>query len=107
MSEDLSMVCRCSDLDLEEIRGLIAKGYTSIDEIKRIARLGMGPCQGRTCIPLVLTELSRATGKPVAELMPATYRPLVKSVKMGAIADAAAENGDSLVTASAKGGVVW
>lgn len=86
-----SMVCRCSDLDMDEIRSLIAKGFTSVDEIKRIARLGMGPCQGRTCIPLVLQELSRATGKPVADLMPTTYRPPVKGIPMGAIADAAAE----------------
>lgn len=87
-AEHPSIVCRCSDLDMDEIRDLIAKGFHSVDEIKRIARLGMGPCQGRTCIPLVLQELSRATGKPVAELMPATYRPPVKGIPMGAIADA-------------------
>lgn len=93
MGEEMSMVCRCSDLDMDRIRALIAEGYTSIDEIKRIARLGMGPCQGRTCIPLVLQELSRATGKPVASFIPGTYRPPVKSIKMGAIADYAAANG--------------
>lgn len=85
--KDVSIVCRCSDLDLEEIRGWIKKGYTSIDEIKRMARLGMGPCQGRTCIPLVLSELSKATGKPISELSPGTYRPPTKGIKLGAVAD--------------------
>ena len=85
-----SIVCRCSDLDINEIRALIAKGYTSVDEIKRIARLGMGPCQGRTCTPIVLQELARATGKNIADLNPGTYRPPVKAIKMGAIVDYAA-----------------
>ena len=87
MNDDLSIVCRCSDLDLEEVRRLIKEGYTSVDEIKRIARLGMGPCQGRNCIPLVLNEISRATGTPVDKLNPGTYRPVVKSIALGELAD--------------------
>ena len=87
MSDNNSMICRCSDLSVQDVRDLIAQGYTTVDEIKRIARLGMGPCQGRTCVPLVLAELSRATGKPVSELAPGTYRPPVRSIKLGAIAD--------------------
>ncbi|MDR1703211.1 MAG: (2Fe-2S)-binding protein [Clostridiales bacterium] len=81
------MVCRCNDLDLDNIRDLMKKGFTSIDEIKRVSRLGMGPCQGRNCIPLVLGELSRFLGKPVSELDPGTYRPVVKSVSLGAVAE--------------------
>ncbi|MCL2415957.1 MAG: (2Fe-2S)-binding protein [Defluviitaleaceae bacterium] len=83
-SENLqaSVVCRCNDLDLEEIRALIAQGYTSVNEIKREARLGMGPCQGRNCLPIVLSELSRALKKPIAQLVPGTYRPVVKSVAL-------------------------
>ena len=38
MSED-NIICRCSDLDLDEIRGYIAKGYTTVEEIKRLARV--------------------------------------------------------------------
>lgn len=82
-----STVCRCNDLTLEEIRDYIKQGYTSVDEIKRMARLGMGPCQGRSCLPIVLGELSRATGRPAAELCPGTYRPVVKSIKLGALAE--------------------
>lgn len=82
-----SIVCRCNDLDIEQVRELIAQGFTSVDEIKRVSRLGMGPCQGRNCIPLVLNELAKATGKPVSELDPGTYRPVVKSVPLGAVAD--------------------
>jgi len=85
--EDKTIVCRCSDVTLKDIRVLIAKGYTTFDEIKRISRVGMGPCQGRTCAQIVLREISLATGKPISEIMPGTYRPPVKAIKMGAVSD--------------------
>ena len=87
MSEENSILCRCSDLDLSEVRKLIQDGHTTIDDLKRCARLGMGPCQGRTCIPLALQEISRATGTPVSELDPGRVRPPVKSIPLGMIAD--------------------
>jgi len=80
------IVCRCNDLTVEDIRDYIAQGYHSIDEIKRVTRLGMGQCQGRNCIPIVMNELSRALGIPVAELEPANFRPSIKSIKLGQLA---------------------
>ena len=55
---DETIICRCSDVTLGRVRELISQGYTSMDEIKRITRLGMGPCQGKTCSLLVMRELS-------------------------------------------------
>ena len=81
-----SIICRCSDITREELHQLIAQGHTSIDEIKRVSRLGMGPCQGRTCIPLAIRELSQILQKPMAELAPATHRPVVTSIKLGQLA---------------------
>ena len=88
---DNSIVCRCSDLTKDDIKKLIEKGYTTFDEIKRISRAGMGPCQGRTCMPLILREISILTGKPISEIMPGTYRPPVKAITLGQIAEAAYE----------------
>jgi len=87
IKEDTGIICRCSDIDINEIRSYIEKGLTTIDEIKRFSRLGMGPCQGRTCIPLVMRELSIALGKPMDSFSPGTYRPIVKSIKLGDLAD--------------------
>ena len=84
---DSSIVCRCNDMTIDELRALIAQGHTSVEELKRIARSGMGPCQGRNCLPIILNELSRALNKPVAELAPGSYRPVVKSIKLGDLAD--------------------
>ncbi|HON43695.1 MAG TPA: (2Fe-2S)-binding protein, partial [Bacillota bacterium] len=51
--DDNIVICRCEDITLSEIRDLIAQGYHTIDEIKRVSRAGMGPCQGRTCRQLI------------------------------------------------------
>lgn len=80
---DNTIVCRCEEITLGEIREYIRKGYRSLDEIKRISRAGMGPCQGRTCRQLIMQEIARATGKPMAELNMPTFRPPAKPVKLG------------------------
>ncbi|MBN2260407.1 MAG: (2Fe-2S)-binding protein [Clostridiales bacterium] len=84
--EEKTIICRCSDVTLKEVRDLIREGYTEPDEIKRILRTGMGPCQGRTCGPLILREVAIMTGRTIDEIVPFTYRPPSKGIKMGAIA---------------------
>jgi len=83
---EAAIICRCSDLDTDDIRRFIAEGHTTVDAIKRLTRLGMGPCQGRTCIPLIIRELANCLGKPLEAFKPATYRPVVKSIKLGDLA---------------------
>ena len=79
---DNTMVCRCEEVTLGEIRELIRKGYQNLDEIKRIARCSMGPCQGRTCRQLVMQELTRATGIKASELRMTTFRPPAKPISL-------------------------
>jgi len=55
------IVCRCEDIDEEEIIKAIEEGYTDFEELRKILRIGMGPCKGRTCIPLVLKILADLT----------------------------------------------
>ncbi len=43
--DDDTIICRCEDITWGEIRKQLDKGYTTLDEIKRITRAGMGPCQ--------------------------------------------------------------
>lgn len=91
--DENTIICRCSDITLKEIRELISKGYTSVEEIKRITRAGMGPCQGRTCENLILREIAAFKGVDISELNVATRRPVVKGITLGQIASA---GGDSL-----------
>jgi len=85
-AQDTGIVCRCNDLDIRQVRALIAKGYTTLPELKQMARLGMGPCQGRNCLPIVASELSKVLGIPVAELSAGSFRPMVKSIELGDLA---------------------
>ncbi|MCR4431016.1 MAG: (2Fe-2S)-binding protein [Tepidanaerobacteraceae bacterium] len=85
MTKSKTIICRCEDVTLEEIEAVIEKGYTSMDEIKRITRCGMGQCQGRTCRTLLLAELARATKTHPNDIKVTTYRPPVKNVKMSVI----------------------
>lgn len=81
------IVCRCEDVTLGEIRDLISQGYITFDEIKRITRIGMGPCQGKTCGQLVMREIANATGQKMQDVKFQTNRPPVVGVKLGLIAE--------------------
>lgn len=85
--EKVTVICRCEEISIEDIRAWIARGYDTFDELKRILRVGMGPCQGRGCREIILRELSASTGKPISELDPGTIRPPSKPIKLGLLAD--------------------
>jgi len=86
-----TLVCRCEDINRERILKAIADGYQTLDEIKRVTRAGMGPCQGRTCRHLIAQELSRFYKVPMEDVLMTTFRPPVKPISLGALADAYAE----------------
>ena len=81
------VICRCEEIEIDEIRKWIAAGYTEFDELKRMLRVGMGPCQGRGCRDIILRELAKATGRNVADIAPGTIRPPVKPIKISLLAE--------------------
>ncbi|WP_029166194.1 (2Fe-2S)-binding protein [Aminiphilus circumscriptus] len=81
------IVCRCEEVTMEEIREWIGKGYDTFDELKRVLRVGMGPCQGRGCREIILREIAKITGTPYAEIPPGTIRPPAKPVKLALLAE--------------------
>ena len=80
MADKDIILCRCEDITRERILECIAEGYQTIDEITRVTRAGMGPCQGRTCRLLIAQELSRAYGVPMEEVLMSTFRPPTISI---------------------------
>jgi len=76
------IVCRCEDVSLQEIEDLIDSGVTDPEEIKRFLRIGMGPCQGRTCGRLVIRIIAKKTGKSVSEIESTSKRPPLVSIRM-------------------------
>ena len=93
MDDKNTILCRCEDLTREDILNCIKEGYCTIDEIKRVTRAGMGPCQGRTCRMLIAQELSSYYGIPMEEVLMPTFRPPTKPISMGALADAYLKGG--------------
>ena len=90
-NNDKTIICRCEDITLTEIRDVISGGCRTIDEIKRVTRAGMGPCQGRTCQSMIARELSSHYNIPVDEVVIPTFRPLIKPVKLGSFVKGGAD----------------
>ena len=83
---DKVFICRCEDLTQEEIEDAIKEGYSTLEELKFKLRLGMGPCQGRSCIALARRVLCETTGKTVDEITLPPSRPPLIPVSLGVIA---------------------
>ena len=50
--EGEAYVCHCEDIKLDRVLEVLGDRKTiSVDELKHITRLGMGPCRGKRCIP--------------------------------------------------------
>lgn len=79
-------VCRCEEITLEEIQMWIDRGYDTFNELKRVLRVGMGPCQGRGCQDIILREISRRTGIPLSEVDAGRVRQPVKPMPIGVLA---------------------
>ena len=84
--QDKVVICRCEEITLEEIRAWIDRGYDSFNELKRVLRVGMGPCQGRGCQDIILREISRRAGLPIDQVDSGTVRPPVKPIKTALLA---------------------
>jgi thioredoxin reductase len=64
---------------------LLGDGPVSPDQVKRLTRVGMGPCQGRRCREEVALLLAREAKIPVAEVPLATHRPPVRPLPLSVL----------------------
>ena len=81
--DDDVIICRCQEVTKGDIRRAIAEGALTVDGVKRRTRAGMGLCQGKSCFKLVARMIAEETGKPMSELLPATFRPPVRPMPAG------------------------
>ena len=86
MVKKKTIVCRCEDLTLDEVEKAIDIGYTDLEELRKKLRIGMGPCQGRVCLPIVMKILERKTGKKIPKTSLPTSRPPIVPVPLGTLA---------------------
>lgn len=84
---DETIVCRCEDITLGEVRRALADGCRTLNEIKRAIRTGMGICQGRTCEPFLADYVSATLKIPPADLKPFKSRCPLKAVTLNDLAN--------------------
>lgn len=82
-----SHVCRCEEIATDAIRGAIAAGARSVNDVKRQTRAGMGPCQGIFCVPAITALLAAETGLPPERIAPMTARPPVRPLPLERLAE--------------------
>ena len=63
-SEDSTLVCECEGITLGEIRSAVRNfSLTSLEDLRRRTRVGMGTCQGTYCIRKAARALAQAQGR--------------------------------------------
>ncbi len=90
--DDDPIVCRCERVKKNEIVREIRAGVKDINQLKALARPGMGGCGGKTCTELVY-RIFAEEGVVLDDITPGTNRPLVAEIPLGAFAHK--EDGDA------------
>ena len=80
-------VCRCEEVTREEIEKAIRDGATTMNEVKRWTRAGMGLCQGKICGKNVMRILSETSGQKPEKVLPAHSRQPVRPVPIEVISN--------------------
>ncbi len=100
------LACQCEEVSRDELVGvqpprylgprsapmrarslgtLTQDGPLHPDQVKRLTRAGMGPCQGRRCREQVALLLAEAGDVPVDTIPLATYRPPVRPLPLSVL----------------------
>jgi thioredoxin reductase len=101
-------VCQCEEVSLDDLLGvrpphylrrdqpaqrardlasLANEGRINQDQVKRLTRAGMGPCQGRRCREQIGAALAEASGVALSAIPLPSYRAPVRPLPLAAFAD--------------------
>ena len=101
-------ICQCEEVSLADLLGvrpprylgrdqpaqqardltsLANEGRINQDQVKRLTRAGMGPCQGRRCREQIGAALAEATGVALSAIPLPSYRAPVRPLPLAAFAD--------------------
>jgi bacterioferritin-associated ferredoxin len=84
--EQTTILCRCEDVTIDEIEEVVALGAATFDDVKRMTRCGMGPCQAKLCMNVGNNVISKLVGQPVSELPKPRVRIPLRMISMGSLA---------------------
>lgn len=90
-------ICHCDDVKLEEVLRVVGdRTFISVDEIKHVTHLGMGPCRGKRCIPRLRSALKSRGIELVGDATPRA--PLSNQLNLGELNPA--KKGDEYLLAN-------
>ncbi len=81
-----TLVCRCEEITLGEVKTALSDGATDMKEVKRMTRMGMGNCQGRMCGPAMQEIMAREKGLSPDSIGYLNPRPPVRPIPLGVLA---------------------
>jgi D-hydroxyproline dehydrogenase subunit alpha len=82
-----SIICRCEDITMAEIRQSINNGFVTSNALKKATRCSMGNCQGRTCGSVIYDILLAHNQLETAnKLSPFSIRAPVKPISFEMLA---------------------
>ena len=67
LAEPDTIICRCEQISLAEVKAAVSFGAQSLTDIKNITRSGMGNCQGRTCGSILTQILAHESHRSPAD----------------------------------------
>jgi len=82
---DETVICRCEDVTMGNIRKALFDGFQTPGAIKRATRIGMGRCQGRICGSVLYDIVAAYTKKPGSKIPLLSVRPPVKPISLGSL----------------------
>jgi thioredoxin reductase len=85
ITTDDTVICRCEEVPAGEVLGALRRGARHLDALKIWTRAGQGPCQGRTCGPLLARFASQRAKCSEADFGTFGVRPPVKPIPMGSL----------------------
>ena len=87
MNKDQIIICRCEDVTLKQIHDFLDQGYTTFEDMKRLLRVGMGPCQANTCGQLIQREIANYLHQKVEDVKIQKVRPMTLGVPLKKISE--------------------
>ena len=82
-----TLVCRCEEITVKDIRKAISLGANNPDRIKSLVRCGMGPCQARMCGLTVSEILADERNISPEEVGYLKIRSPIKPITLGKLAE--------------------
>lgn len=86
LTTDDTFLCRCEEVTAGEIRHAIREGARTLGDLKNWTHVGQGPCQGRTCGPLLARLIAAQTGHTPNESGVFRPRPPLKPLSLNDLA---------------------